>query len=1464
MLFIKSRKLISITLTFVLLLIVAVPYGAGSAHAAQAGKGSRYVKVSGGVDHSLALRANGTVVVWGSNALGQLNVPAGLDRVVAIAAGGYHSLALKSDGSIVAWGRNNYGQTNVPAGLDGVVAISAGIDHSLALRADGTVVAWGLNGKGQTNVPAGLDGVVAIAAGGYHSLALKSDGTVEAWGLDNFGQTNVPSDLDGVVAIAAGMNHSLALKSDGTVEAWGDNGQGKTSVPAGLNGVVAIAAGGYHSLALKSDGTVVAWGENEYGQSNVPAGLDGVAAIAAGYRYSLAVKSDGSIVAWGYNNYGQTNVPAGTAMPVKGIEIAAGVVHSLALKSDGTVVAWGGNPGDFFEDDDPDLGELTPPDGLTGVKAIAAGLHHSLALKSDGTVVAWGRKDTGQSTVPAGLTEVVAIAGGDLHSLALKSDGTVVTWGDWLSDGSDDQTEVPPGLTGVVAISAGAMHSLALKSDGTVVAWGSNGTGQREVPDDLKAPGSVVAISAGSLHSLALKSDGTVKAWGDNSFGQSDVPPGLSDVVAISAGAMHSLALKSDGTVVAWGSDIYNQTNVPAGLSDVVAISAGGTVSLALKSDGTVIAWGIDSGDDKDYGQTDVPGNDLLSDLTVQEGDIDPAFSPSVTDYTFDDLLVSSVHIKATLADSTYAQLYVDNKPVASGSTATVNISGATTVIPIRVEPYLKPPRTYTITVQRDAAPPDVQFVENGKLEPAKTAESIVTVNDSGSGVDADSLQYAWTQSTAVPASGWTAFASGDMLQKTSGDGDWYLHVRAQDLAGNVADAVSNTFVLDNTEPELVLNGSNPMNIPQGGAYVEPGAVATDAIDGEIPGSSIAITGVVDTTQLGHYPVQYTVTDHAGNTATVTRDVYVYDGGEPTIYLNGPNPMTVEANSRFVDPGATAQDLQDGDLTALIVVTGTVDTSTLGTYTLAYDVSDTEGNAAVTVTRTVYVKDTQPPVLTLVGDPVMSVPFGAVFTDPGAQATDAYYGDVTHLIVVSGAVDTNRAGEYTLRYNVADPSGNAASEVTRTVTVTAPAGSGGSGGSNGSGGSGNSWNSETGGGSAALHQVIIKINGEVKRVDASYESSDGQRITRIFPTAGQLSEALTVQPDYIRIEAQDIGEAVKMDLPAAPLLHAVELHQDAWLEWSVNGNRLRLPLHVLQGVPKEATVTFGIAAAVGSLSDTANGAIASVGGELMLPRPVVYSLEDHDGSSVDWGRTYATLTAILPEPANPDQATAVHIDNHGHLRFAPSVFSNDGLVTIRSPYDGAYTVIASDQSFADVNGHWAKEDIVLMANKLLVEGRGQDRFVPDDNISRAEFAAMLVRALGLDDEPNGATPFRDVTPGAWYAGAVRAANEAQLIDGFEDGTFRPAQLITREQMAVMLVRAMEYAGSAPTVNGTSKTFDDAADIAPWADAAVNGLTGASIIRGLSETTFGPREHATRAQSAALLKRMLQAMQFINP
>jgi len=203
------------------------------------------------------------VVAWGCSGLndfGQCNVPAGPSGVRAIAAGLEHTLALKSDGTVVAWGCAgvaNDGQCSVPAGLSDVTAIAAGTAQSLALKSDGTVVAWGCTpaDDGQCDVPLGLSGVTAIAADQWQSLALKSDGTVVAWGCGfaNYGQCTVPTDLSGVRAIAAGYFHSLALKNDGTVVAWGCGGgfdYGECSVPAGLSGVSTIAAADYQSLAV--------------------------------------------------------------------------------------------------------------------------------------------------------------------------------------------------------------------------------------------------------------------------------------------------------------------------------------------------------------------------------------------------------------------------------------------------------------------------------------------------------------------------------------------------------------------------------------------------------------------------------------------------------------------------------------------------------------------------------------------------------------------------------------------------------------------------------------------------------------------------------------------------------------------------------------------------------------------------------------------------------------------------------------------------------------------------------------------------------------------------------------------------------------------------------------------------------------------------------------------------------------
>src|SRR5436309_3517201 len=169
------------------------------------------------------------------------------------------------------------------------------------------------------------------------------------------------------------------------------------------------------------------------------------------------------------------------------------------------------------------------------------------------------------------------------------------------------------------------------------------------------------------------------------------------------------------------------------------------------------------------------------------------------------------------------------------------------------------------------------------------------------------------------------------------------------------------------------------------------------------------------------------------NNASATRTVNVVDTTSPVLSLVGAAAMTIECHSVFSDPGATASDLCAGDLTGQIQVSGSVDANTVASYTLSYSVSDGHGNNA-SASRTVNVVDTTAPVLSLVGAAAMTIECHGVFADPGATASDLCAGDLTSQIQVSGSVDANTVGSYTLSYSVSDGHGNDAS-ATRTVNV---------------------------------------------------------------------------------------------------------------------------------------------------------------------------------------------------------------------------------------------------------------------------------------------------------------------------------------------------------------------------------------------------------------------------------------------
>ncbi|MBT8271363.1 MAG: DUF5011 domain-containing protein, partial [Bacteroidia bacterium] len=164
------------------------------------------------------------------------------------------------------------------------------------------------------------------------------------------------------------------------------------------------------------------------------------------------------------------------------------------------------------------------------------------------------------------------------------------------------------------------------------------------------------------------------------------------------------------------------------------------------------------------------------------------------------------------------------------------------------------------------------------------------------------------------------------------------------------------------------------------------------------------------------------------------------DTTPPVITLIGSSVIDLTVGDTYTEQGATATDNVDGDISANIVIGGdTVDTNTVGTYLVTYNVSDAAGNAATEVIRTVNVNpDTTPPVITLIGPSVLNLNIGDTYIEQGATATDNVDGDISANIVIGGdVVDTNTAGTYVVTYNVSDAAGNAATEVTRTVNVNA-------------------------------------------------------------------------------------------------------------------------------------------------------------------------------------------------------------------------------------------------------------------------------------------------------------------------------------------------------------------------------------------------------------------------------------------
>lgn len=399
--------------------------------------------------------------------------------------------------------------------------------------------------------------------------------------------------------------------------------------------------------------------------------------------------------------------------------------------------------------------------------------------------------------------------------------------------------------------------------------------------------------------------------------------------------------------------------------------------------------------------------------------------------------------------------------------------------------------------------------------------------------------------------------------------------------------------------------------------------------------------------------------------------------------------------------------------------------------------------------------------------------------------------------------------------------------------------------------------------------------------------ADGRKAEKFALTDSEVEKALqglkteSGKTPVLTVEAQSKEPVAQVELSAAALNMVKSKAPTALLVVETTSGSYRLPVQALEleslakrlnAATTELTLTLEVGTAVAETA-AAIAKAAEVEAARLLAAPVEFKLTAAAKGSTEeiknFGNRYVERILRTEKAVNPAMATVMKFNPVTKtLQFVPALITRDGSglqAVIKHPSNGIFVLVqAAEKSFADLAGHWAAKDTELLAAKGIIDGIADNRFAPEGVLTRAEIAALLVRAAGLEEQALTASAMNDVRADDWYAGYVQAAVTAGLIDGYEDDTFRAGTPVTREELAVLLTRALAFAGhKTGTTGSTAATFTDSASVSAWAKEAVRAAQAEGLVNGLEDGSFRPQAQATRAEAAAMIKRFLLKAEFMN-
>ncbi|MFJ7841019.1 S-layer homology domain-containing protein [Lysinibacillus sphaericus] len=250
---------------------------------------------------------------------------------------------------------------------------------------------------------------------------------------------------------------------------------------------------------------------------------------------------------------------------------------------------------------------------------------------------------------------------------------------------------------------------------------------------------------------------------------------------------------------------------------------------------------------------------------------------------------------------------------------------------------------------------------------------------------------------------------------------------------------------------------------------------------------------------------------------------------------------------------------------------------------------------------------------------------------------------------------------------------------------------------------------------------------------------------------------------------------------------------------------------------------------------------------------------------------YVQRTIMIPKDVEASKiTTAIVVKQDGTAQHVPTkVIQKEGkyYAVINSLTNSTYALVWNPIEFTDVANHWSKEAVNNLGSRMIINGVREGIFAPNQDITRAQFAAIIVRALGLKTD-DLTSHYADVTTEAWYASYINAASEYKLIQGYSNGHFGPNDKITRQQAMTILARALLLTDIDTTISEQEAAtilaaFIDEGQIAEYAKSPIAVAVKTGLVTGKANKTIAPTANISRAEVAVIIERFLKKAELIN-